>query len=460
MPTNSTSWAEMMRISVAVSEFANIAYLVSEKTQHRKYIDFVLENDFKLIDLTIGNGKPSIFTKCRDIIKASKVNQNSPVALFFRKIITLTRCLFFHKVRVNKKILFINKLKNDLTFLLEDNHISSVVVFDDRTGNISLPLLKVCDEKNIRTIIPPIAYAAMPQSILAIRRHNPDYYLCGHSKLKSVMPHQYYYDSVSEQSIAFYRADILGAYQETGVLPKNPWVMGGGFSRQVLVDGEEAKLRYIEQGCSEEKITVTGHAAHDVLYENYRNREEHSETLRVKYSIGGELLVVMALPQMGEHGLLPWKEHWYEINYLGKVLQSHGIRALISLHPKMNRMQYQFLEDKYNQKIVDERLNDILPAADIFLSTFSSTLEWAVLCQIPSIVFDFYGLNYNCFDWMNGINVVNDKTLFEKKLYRLLHDKAYRLKLKENNKRDAMMISPFDGNCMSRIVKNILRGSA
>lgn len=95
---------------------------------------------------------------------------------------------------------------------------------------------------------------------------------------------------------------------------------------------------------------------------------------------------------------------------------------LISLHPKMEKLKYKFLEEKYNSIIVEERLVNILPIADIFISTFSSTVLWSVLCGIKTIVIDFYNLEYKMYDFLTSIAKVNEK----EKLYKVLE-----LKLEE-----------------------------
>jgi hypothetical protein len=53
---------------------------------------------------------------------------------------------------------------------------------------------------------------------------------------------------------------------------------------------------------------------------------------------------------------------------------------------------YRFIEEYERIKIAEERLFDILPAANVYISAFESTITWALLCRIPSIHLNYYGL--------------------------------------------------------------------
>jgi hypothetical protein len=117
---------------------------------------------------------------------------------------------------------------------------------------------------------------------------------------------------------------------------------------------------------------------------------------------------------------------------------------------------YKFIEQQYKIYIAKEKLADILPVADIFSATFSSTVQWAVLCEIPAIVFDFYGLNYTCYDFLKGVIKVNEKSKLEKEINRLLNDDEYYKKMAKEQAKIAGYISPFDGKCLERIADVIV----
>jgi hypothetical protein len=115
-------------------------------------------------------------------------------------------------------------------------------------------------------------------------------------------------------------------------------------------------------------------------------------------------------------------------------------------------MQYRFIELDYDIPIVTEPLSEILPAADCFSATFSSTVEWAVLCKIPSIVFDFYGFDYDMYDDYDGVVLVKEKADLKNVLNKIKCNQAYRQHLSLAHKKKAAELSPFDGKCAKRII--------
>ena len=79
----------------------------------------------------------------------------------------------------------------------------------------------------------------------------------------------------------------------------------------------------------------------------------------------------------------------------------------------MNPKDYQFLGKKYKCLIVQERLSKVLPVADIFISTYSSTVIWAVLSKVKCIVVDFYKLDYHMYDYLTSITIIKDRNRFK-----------------------------------------------
>ena len=112
---------------------------------------------------------------------------------------------------------------------------------------------------------------------------------------------------------------------------------------------------------------------YDHIYKQYLNKNSIRQDMMKKYCLDKDKKnIIIALPQLGEHGELPWNRHWKEINFLIETLESLNHNTLISLHPKMNEKEYKFLEKKYNCKILSERLFDVIPSADLFVATYSA----------------------------------------------------------------------------------------
>ena len=342
--------------------------------------------------------------------------------------------------------------------LVEAEPVSVVVTGDRHQADGWEPaILKACKELNIPTVIPPVSFTANIESLPINRRNRKIFRADNFPGVKTKYPKQYIYDDVSKSNIFFYPPYLTEALAKNDMLPENPWVMGGGNSTFVLADGEETKERYIRLGCKPEKIIVTGHPVHDNLFNLHKNRHKLRSSLNQEYAFGpGKKLIILALPQLAEHGIMDWKSHWGEIRFLCDTFSLQKANCLISLHPKMKYDRYRFIEDEYNIPISKQPLSEILPAADIFAATFSSTIQWAVLCQIPSIVFDFYGFNYSAYDYLSGTKIINRKTELPGELEKLIKNENYYAHMVAEQKKFSGYISPFDGKCMERIADVIL----
>ena len=463
LPNHEPSFNELFRIAEYLKKDGRAipkVLIPNDIIRSKKVI--LIDNSIDYIDLS-GNGNSRVVLRNRsfvstlkNIIKSSQFFYNFAVGVK-TNIDTLG---YFLKRRegqlsdlLQKRLVAIKKI------LLQTNPVSVVVTGDRHQADGWEPaVLKACRELNIPAVIPPVSITANIESLPVTRRSRKIFQADNFPEVKAKYPKQYIYDKVSKSNIFFYPPFLIKALAKSDMLPENPWVMGGGNSTFVLADGEETKKRYIRFGCKQEKIIVTGHPTHDNLYGLYNNRHNLRNDLNQKYDFDPDKkLIIIALPQLAEHGIKDWKSHWDEIRFLCDIFSGQQTNCLISLHPKMKYDQYKFIEDEYNIPISEPPLSEILPAADIFAATFSSTIQWTVLCGIPSIVFDFYGFNYTTYDYLTGIKIINKKTELYGELDKLIKDENYYAHMSAEQKRFSDYISPFDGRCMERIVNILLQ---
>lgn len=348
----------------------------------------------------------------------------------------------------------VDKYYNELVRIFSDSLPISVVIPDDRSVASGLlpALLKICNELKINTVIPPISYAGDMRSLKA-SEYRKKYCRVKHKKLFEKYSGNLV--RVDKNYISFYPTIITEILYRINALPKNPWVLGGGLSSKVLAEGEAARLRLVENGCDPAKIIVVGHSSHDALFLKKEKKSSIRTCLKNKYKLSKDNLIILSLPQLGEHNILGWNEHWKEIHFLCDIFSKSQADTLISLHPKMDIKEYSFITEKYNIPILGEALQDVLPAADIFAATFSSTVEWAVLCNIPTIVFDFYSLGYNMYDNYNGVVIINNRSKLLSTINRIQNDGNYYEFLRLGHMERAKYLSPFDGKCTQRIIYEI-----
>lgn len=431
----------------------SIHFFVSDEV-YSLYSDIVDGLEFKVINEPKNKSVQSNHNNFKQLIK-EKIKNNLTIEQRkkFREFISKLKNtkLFTSRLKKQEKA-FLENLEKSYEIILrliKDYKIYVLLINGDRHLGLEPVFLKVAKILNIPTIIPYMVYFAEQEDLVKTSIVNVS---------NSMIDSKYVKDSEERLSFHkrrnkyYYPHTIANALDKFGVLTSNPWFMGAGFSDILCLPNNYMKEHYIKNGVDQSKIKIVGDTSYNQLYLNYVNRENIKEIILKKYSLeSNKKLVIVALPQLGEHNILPWDKHWEEINFLMKSLDSLEQNILLSLHPKMNRKKYEFLEDKYNCTILDERLADVLPIADIFVATFSSTVVWSILCGIKTVVVDFYGLNYTIYDFLTNIKKVDQKENLQTTLKSTLAEEIDFTKDWKSLSRDDV----FDGKTIQRYIKLI-----
>ncbi len=327
-----------------------------------------------------------------------------------------------------------------------------VVTIGDRHYGFEQPYLKAAREMKIPIIIPYLVHSSK-EAALKYRKENLKHYsLTVFSSLYTRKTFKAHKNTLYKQKI-FYPPVELRALSKFGTLPADPWTMGTGISDIVCVDSLFTRNRYTDEGVASSKLRIMGDLSYDRLYYAFKNKRRIQNECQSKYNLDEKKKnIIVSLPQLGEHNLLSWESHWKEIHFLCRTLAKTDANILISLHPRMDPTQYAFLSEEYGFNIMAERLYGTLTAADVFVATFSSTVVWAVLCGIPSVVIDFYGFNYKMFDHLSTVRIVKEK----EKLLSELSVSASGASDFENDWECLSRAETFHGNVLNNYRKLIL----
>jgi len=260
-----------------------------------------------------------------------------------------------------------------------------IIANGDRHFGIEQVILKIGRDSNIKNVIPYLVYSGSESCLLlrkgdSLREFSNNLPLIVRYIFKKYSNQLLNYNS---RKYLFYSPSRTLALAKFGTLSKNPWQMGCGLSDIICVDNENTYKRYLNNNVPEKKLKLIGDVIYSNIYSTYLKKEKIKNSIIKKYNLSfNKKIILISLPQLAEHDLLNWDKHWVEINFLIKSLVKLNENLIISLHPKMNLNKYTFLEKKYKCKIARENLSDILPIADLFIATYSSTIVWAVLCGI------------------------------------------------------------------------------
>jgi hypothetical protein len=377
--------------------------------------------------------------------------------LLIKKIVLFSKALYFNKrgqinLDIFETVRCGDRLLSEYDYfktLVGKNRIDRIIIPDDRSTKF-LPLLKLANDKNISTFIISHGLTAGKESLGKSKAKKNRFDADQENLLLKALPTQFIRID-DHLKTSFYTPEWMLALSHYKMLPENPWVMGGGLSSYVIAANHEMKNRLVKNGCRADKIIVTGHPEYDVLFRSVSCKKEMLSTLYSKYAIGNRKIVLIALPQFGEHGMMPWDEHFREMRFLASVLDRLDAEILVSLHPRMDREQYQFLREDFRFVLLEESLSEVLPVADIFLASYSSTIQWSIMCNILTVNFDFYNLNYTRYSWMKGLVSIKKRDELFDCLMTLLKDEKYSKEIRKRVKFDSYKLLPFEGNSVEMI---------
>lgn len=249
-----------------------------------------------------------------------------------------------------------------------------------------------------------------------------------------------------------YNSFVINAHYKFKTFSYMPHLPGGSdLVDKILILDQYHKDYLIEYGFDQNKLIVVGDLNYDNLYMAYQNKNN----IKQKYNLENKKkkIIILALPQLFEHGYLNKKEAVEEINFLVKTASSiENISLFLSLHPSMNYLDYQYLEDEFNCHILKERLSDFLPIADLFIPTLSGTMIWSILLDIPLIAYNFYGWDTsNMYPFLN-ISYVQDKEDFQSVIEKTLNCSSTNfMAIHEKLSKNAV----FDGKVNKRYLQNV-----
>lgn len=346
--------------------------------------------------------------------------------------------------------------------LLRDHPIATVLIADDRSLGSEFGVVRAAKDRGVRTVAVPFALSD-PEAD-TIRRISRSEFQVTQGSLFSIVLKRYYESAYPEnvriskegQALMFLTLGQVLALDHFGARFQMPWAYGGGSTDLACVYGSAIRDMQIGLGVSSEKLPVTGQCSMDILYKN----KEKGREIRQSLLLAGEIkadrpIIVCAVPQFLEHGMLSGEDHVDVSANLIADLASTGANVLLSLHPRANRNNYLATAEKYGAVISQRRLIDIISVADVFVATASSTLRWSVLLGIPTIVLDYFEVGPGGMFDASCFEIITSPSELHKVINKLLYESLYRNDKIAKMRSIAPTLDPFDGRNADRFLRLI-----
>lgn len=310
-----------------------------------------------------------------------------------------------------------------------------VVIPDDRFVGQDLSFLKAAREGERRTLLLPFAGATLADTIKwRVDTKMPVAVAKGlKTPLRSILASRWpqHVEAFGSTRVLFYPSGMMVALIVLGVLPPDPWIVGSGATDKVAsIDSADADLAR-QRGVSQEVIEVVGRPSLDRMFKDAGSPQAINSIRRRLQVEDATSLVCCSIPNLWEHGMISAEQHWDEIAWLFAFLGSLDAQVVLSLHPKSKIDDYASVAKQHDLHIAQEPLEEVLPAIDLLMATFSNTVQWAALLGKPSVVMDHFTFVYERYRDFPGVVITPSREETSRTVTSLLENETQRRQLGE-----------------------------
>ena len=379
---------------------SNISYALYLKKILQRKFDYNIVVASKILDnfLTKKNVK---FKKCYNFF-----SENFDVEKNFELKIQIQEKKYFKEFKnfIIKvlKFLKIYELKNYFFFFTKIffqyawtflffhlNKIDILIVPGDRECIQELSLIKFCHNKKIPVIIlSNIPYPGDRDSLITFNFRTK--HIISKDDKNFLNKYKIQVTKYKNTYLSFYGYYNTKVYHYLGILPENPWIIGGGYSDKVLIESKFVNKNYL---FNTKKTIVVGSHAIDSIKKNLEKKSRIFNDSRIN--------LLVNITNWYEHGELNFSDHFRIINskldLLYKVFKNKKhVSLYISLHPKQNYSNYRYIEEKYQFKVLKKKTQDIISEVDGIISLSSSSIMiWAEYLGIDFYLIDIEPSRHN-----------------------------------------------------------------
>ncbi|MBN1572788.1 MAG: CDP-glycerol glycerophosphotransferase family protein [Deltaproteobacteria bacterium] len=350
------------------------------------------------------------------------------------------------------------QMQNRIKKLFNEKDVAAVVLISDRVLGWEAVAVKLANKRRIPTFIVPFSlYSPRGDVKNRMIKENFEQFFVGRSfqKIVSKILFPRIIHNYEGRDIFFFPFQAAVSGWVLGLLPENPWTIGGGRASRMAVENEFFRNILIEQGVTPSKMVVTGKPSSDYIYETLKQGDP--DVIRGELGIAGDKKILLcAVPQLAEHELTSWERHWWEIEFLLYTFSKlPNVATVLSLHPRSHPPDYTPVAERYGAVIARRRIYELLPISDVFVATYSTTVMFAVGMAKPTVVVDFYGLDHDIYNRAPGVMIVNRRDQLGPSLKKLFMDDIYYDSLAASQKKSAGQWLVLDGKCTERVVGEI-----
>lgn len=309
-----------------------------------------------------------------------------------------------------------------------------IVVGQDYAGSASALLIEAGHRRGVSTMLVPFALGTARE--VAESLHGSSAYQVSASPLNRLLvwarPH-WLHRYKGHRLVRLPGSQALPV-ELLGLAPPHPWIPNSGAADVLAVESQEMLDYYADMSFAPDQLALTGSMNDDVLHAALVRRDELRSTIEEELELEpGRPLLLCAWPpdQFGGRKLddcdfSSYKrlcQFWAES--LAEARDRFGYNVVVRLHPVLRRSDMDALQD-LGIPMSRRPTADLIPLADVFVASVSSTIRWAISAGMPVVNFDVYRYGYTDFREDHGVLTSETSEDYLRDLRRVVGDADFR----------------------------------
>ena len=221
------------------------------------------------------------------------------------------------------------------------------------------------------------------------------------------------------------------AMEWLGLAPPLPWVAGSGSADAIAVESEAMVQFYTAAGLPRRQLVNTGSLTDDMLAAAAQEAPARKAALCRELGLPADRpMLLSALPpdqlyMLGGRPQCDFQTYPALVEFWVRSLAAlKGWNIVVLLHPSVPYEDMRYIED-WGVKIARQPTAEVVPLCDLYVTSVSSTIRWAIACGKPVVNYDVYRYHYEGFMHVKGVLYTEEQAGFEELLARLTTDSAF-----------------------------------
>lgn len=331
-----------------------------------------------------------------------------------------------------------------------------VCLSEDIPGTFSAPFIRAARTKRIPSVIIPFTIPNVLEIAEACLSRKTSW-LMRLDELAAALAYPRW--TLRHKGKLLLRANpgLIHAIERSELAPPDPWMTNSGNADRIAVESERMLDVYRNAGFPARQLVLTGSCADDLLHAALQEKEARRAALYRDLKLPNDrpMLLSSLVPDQLASGVpqCEFADYGALVEFWVSTLAAwtDKMHVVLKINPRYRREEFLYLE-KWGITVAPQDTIDLVPLAEVYVASISSTLRWATACGVPSINYDVYHYCYGDFAGVPGILHVEKKADFEAAVARLVENEGERAKLLDLQRSTASQWACLDGKSTDRLV--------